>query len=68
MVEELTEKFFSEPEFLTIEQAADLLSISPRTMYRLKDTGQIPSARLAVNCVRIRKSDIIRYAAECLEK
>lgn len=64
VIQSLTERFAQEPEFLTVERAAELLSISPRTMYRLKNTGQIPSVRLSVNCVRICKFELINYAAQ----
>jgi len=44
--------------YLTVKQAATLLNISPRTVYRLVGNGTIPSLRFSERLIRIRQSDI----------
>lgn len=42
---------------LTLEEAASLLSLSPRTLSRLLRRGEIPTVRIG-RLVRVRTSDI----------
>ncbi len=46
---------------LTVEQAADLLNVSRRTMYRLIEAGEIPTQRYR-NAIRIKPADLERLA------
>ena len=42
---------------LTLEEAASILSLSPRTLSRLLHRGEIPTVRIG-RLVRVRTSDI----------
>lgn len=54
------------PLLHTVEQAAHLLSISPKALRHMIDRGQIPAVRLGRR-VRIRAVDLARIATEGLE-
>ena len=46
---------------LTINESADRLNVSGRTMRRMLDTGKSPYLRVGNACLRIRESDIRRH-------
>ncbi len=53
-------------ELINANQLADLLSISERTLYRLKSTGQLPKPISLGGSVRWRLTDIrVWIAAGC---
>lgn len=57
------------PELLTIEQAAEYLSIAPGTLYNWRHTGRVhlpPAVRLG-GSLRYRRRDLDRFIAEQLE-
>lgn len=43
---------------LTIRQAADLLSISERTMRRIIQRGEVPTVRMLGRVIRVRPADL----------
>ena len=57
-----------EPElkYLTARRAADILSTSVRTVWRLAKTGQLKPVKIA-GCTRFRLEDIARMGAEVPE-
>ncbi|MDZ4852068.1 MAG: helix-turn-helix domain-containing protein [Pirellulaceae bacterium] len=51
-------------ELITATQLADLLSISERTLYRLKSTGRLPSPLTLGGSVRWRLTDVRDWIAK----
>ena len=51
-------------ELITAVQLADLLSISERTLYRLKSTGQLPKPISLGGSVRWRLAEVRSWIAE----
>ncbi|KAB1067607.1 helix-turn-helix domain-containing protein [Tamlana haliotis] len=45
-------------DYLTVKEAATLLSISKRSVYRLIELGKLEASNLSERLIRIRKSDI----------
>lgn len=55
----------AEPRFLTVQEAADLVRLSPQTVYRLIGENKIPSIRIGDNIrIPIRWRDELLRAAE----
>jgi prophage regulatory protein len=49
-------------EFVTARDVAELLCVSPRTVWRWAATGQLPApVRVGPRCTRWRVSDLQRY-------
>ncbi len=53
----------SRPRFVTVAEVADQLRVSNMTVYRLIQSGQLPSTRVG-RSYRIREEDVDRYLAE----
>jgi prophage regulatory protein len=51
-------------ELISASQLADLLSISERTLYRLKSIGQLPSPIVLGGSVRWRLAEIREWIAQ----
>lgn len=51
-----------EKEILTIEEAAELLKIGKRSVYKLAKKGKIP-AKLVLNKWRFVRKDLIKWVA-----
>jgi excisionase family DNA binding protein len=51
-----------EGDLLTIDEAAEFLSISPSSMRRLIEAGEVQSVRVGLRTKRIRLSDLDHYA------
>lgn len=49
------------PTLLTYEQAGHLMGVSPRTVRRLADDGELPRRRIGSRAVRIHRDDIRDY-------
>ena len=47
-----------EPRLLTTDAAARALSVSPRTIMRMADRGDLPTVRIERRLVRFRPEDI----------
>ena len=45
-------------EWLNTKSAAEMLGITPRTLYKLVDQGQVPGYRMG-RVIRFRHSDIV---------
>lgn len=56
-----------EREFLRVRQVALALSISPASVYRLLDSGQLPSRRFG-GARRILRSDLEAYLKRTKEE
>jgi prophage regulatory protein len=51
-----------EIEFVTARDVAELLCVSPRTVWRWASSGQLPApVRVGPRCTRWRVSDLQRY-------
>jgi excisionase family DNA binding protein len=50
-------------QLLTVAKVAELLSVSPSLVYRLKDDGEIPCYRIGRGAIRFSKEDVERYLA-----
>ncbi len=48
-------------ELVTFQQAADAWKVSPRTVRRVADTGEIPVVRVGERGVRLRRRDVRAY-------
>jgi excisionase family DNA binding protein len=53
----------SRPRFVTVAEVAGQLRVSNMTVYRLIQSGQLPSTRVG-RSYRIREEDVARYLAE----
>lgn len=53
-----------EPELLTTKQAAGLLSIGERSLWRASNSGQAPRPIKIGGSVRYRKSDLLAWIAD----
>jgi excisionase family DNA binding protein len=49
---------------VTYEKAAELLSVSPRTVWSLVASNELRAVRIGRRCVRIPKAEIERFLAE----
>ncbi len=66
LIEELTLKTAAMPEFWTIEEAAEFLRISTRSLYRLIEQGALRALKPSLKLIRLMKSDVIQHAANSL--
>ena len=55
------EKVMKREELLTVEEAAEWLTISKPTLWRMLRRGEIPVVKIAKRTVRIKLSDIEGY-------
>jgi len=54
------------PVFITAKQLAIMLSVSKRTLYRMRSAGQLPSPLCVGSVVRWRLSEILDWIqADC---
>jgi predicted DNA-binding transcriptional regulator AlpA len=51
---------------LTEPQAAKASNLSPRTLFSLRKSGELPFVRIGTKCIRYRVSDIEALAAKFL--
>lgn len=51
----------TELDLLTKAQAAELLTVSEKTLENLIFSGLLPAYRISRNCVRLRRSDVLEY-------
>ena len=51
---------------LTEQQAAKAANLSPRTLFSLRQSGDLPFVRIGAKCIRYRVSDIKAMAAKFL--
>lgn len=47
--------------FLTLQEVADLLSVSIRYVRQLRQSGALPIVRLSPKCLRVRPEDLERF-------
>ena len=45
-------------DLLTIESAADMLAVHPRTIRRYIDAGDLPAYRLGPRQIRVKRADV----------
>ena len=50
------------PDVLTVQEAAELLSVCKNTIYKLVKEQELPSRRIG-STIRIRKKDVLAYMA-----
>lgn len=50
------------PDVLTVQEAAELLSVCKNTIYKLVKEQELPSRRIGTT-IRIRKKDVLAYIA-----
>jgi excisionase family DNA binding protein len=48
------------PELLTVNQVAELLSVSPRLVWLLATQNKLPPVRIR-RCTRWRRTDVLHY-------
>ena len=53
----------SVPEILRPKQAAQLLTVSVRTLYRLAEEGKIGHVRVSEHGLRFRREHVLEYLA-----
>lgn len=49
------------PELLTPDELAELLRLSPRTIYELLQTGEIPGAKKVGRAWRIHRDTVLEW-------
>ncbi|MDY5152589.1 DNA binding domain-containing protein, excisionase family [Actinobaculum suis] len=54
------------PQFVSIAQAAQILSVSTKTIYRLIYAGQLPAKKIG-RCVRVKLDDLEKAFPDFLE-
>ena len=47
--------------FLSIREAAEILSVSPTSVYRMIKAGKLPAVRIGERSLRIRAGDLDQY-------
>jgi excisionase family DNA binding protein len=52
----------AEPMLMPVGEAARLLSISQRSVWRLADRGELPRVQLGARAVRFRRVDVEKVA------
>ena len=57
------EKVMMETELLNINQAAELLGISPGTLYHWVSERRVPHIKLGLRCLRFRRGDLAAWIA-----
>lgn len=50
-----------EPQFLTVKEAADLLRVSPVTVYRMAQKGEIPSYRVGSKRIVFDREELVAW-------
>ena len=50
----------SQKDYLTVKQVAKILPVTLRTVYRLIETGEIPSSRVGKK-ILVKKTDFQQY-------
>lgn len=53
-----------EIEWLSTKRSADVLGITPRTLYRFIDDGMIPAYRMG-RVIRLKQSDVAQFIENC---
>jgi len=48
------------PQAVTVKQAAEMMAMSPRSVRRLMDRGELPFSRIGERSIRIKVEDIRR--------
>lgn len=51
----------SEPQFLTVKEAAGLLRVSPMTIYRMAQKGEIPSYKVGPRRIVFDREELISW-------
>ncbi len=51
---------FAKARFLTVQEVAGLMRVSPMTVYRLIKSGDLPAVRVG-RSFRVRDSDVDKY-------
>lgn len=51
-------KQVTDPEFLTLAQAAEIFGTSARTIRRLIESGSLPAFRIGPRVLRVRAADV----------
>lgn len=51
----------SDPEILTVQEAATLLRLNIKTVYLMVDKKQLPGARRFRNVIRIHKPTLLKW-------
>jgi excisionase family DNA binding protein len=54
-------KLAKEPNYYTVGEAAKLLKVSPSTIWRWIDAGQLPAYRAGARTIRISAEDLLRF-------
>ena len=54
----------AQPALLTVRQAAEMLTVSTRTVYNLINGGKLPHYRIA-KAIRVAAADVEDYLADC---
>lgn len=50
-----------EREMITVTEAAEMLGISPVTLYRWLQEGRIPAIQYGTKTIRLRRSQVLAY-------
>lgn len=51
-------------EWLNTSESADLLGITPRTLYRFIDEGRLPAYRFG-RVIRLRADEVVKFIDDC---
>lgn len=51
-------------DWLNTSESADLLGITPRTLYRFIDEGRLPAYRFG-RVIRLRADEVVKFIEEC---
>ena len=57
-----------EIDLITKAEAAQILTVSEKTVEKLIASGMLPAYRISRNCVRLRRSEVLAYVEERLIK
>lgn len=51
-------------DLITKAEAAQMLTVSEKTVTKLIDSGVLPGYRISRNCMRLRRSEVLAYVEE----
>ena len=52
---------------LTVKQVATLLATSTRSVWRLRDSGELRAVKLGTSTIRFRRADVVKLLNESTE-
>jgi len=68
MVHQIEQPPRSASLLLSVRQAAEILAVHPRTVYRLRDEGVLDAVPIGRHAIRITRASVERFVGGVVEK